>query len=117
MDVTTILEGGVVFSPRQDTGFSIEEIAGAEPITEIVRGYVDGPLRERLTAMGRLQPLHERLDELLGVHTRSPEQILLDAALAAERGAAQKPTRKPARSGVELSRTSANLTSRWTTRR
>jgi hypothetical protein len=117
MDLTTEMEGEVVFWPLQDTAFSIEEMVEAEPIAEIVRGHVDGPTHERPTAMDRLQALHERLDELLGIHTRSPEQILLDAALAAEGVAAQKPTRKPARSGAELSGRSANFTSRWTRRR
>ena len=117
MDVTTVLEGEVVFGPLQAADFSIEEIVEAEPIAEIARGHVDGPTHERSTAMDRLQALHEGLDELLGVHTGSPEQILLTAALAAERVAAQNLTRKPARSGVELSRSSANFTSRWNTRR
>jgi hypothetical protein len=114
MDGTTILESEVVCWPLQDIGFSIEEIVEAEPIAKIVRGHVDAPIHERPTAMDRLQALHQRLDELLGVHTRSPEQILLDAALAAERVAAHTPTRKPTRSGVELSRTSANFTGTWT---
>ena len=108
MDVTTILEGEVVFWPQQDPGFSIEEIVEAEPIVEIVRGYVDGPTHERPTAMDRLQAFHERLDELLGVHTGSPEQILLDAALAAERVAAQ-PTRRLARSGRRAERNVTEL--------
>jgi hypothetical protein len=111
------MESEVAFWPPQRTGFSIEETVEAEPIGEIVRGHVDGPTHEGPTAMERLQALHERLDKLLGVHTRSPEQILLDAALAAEGVAVQKPTRKPARSGVELSGTSPNFTSRWTRRR
>ena len=116
MDVTTIMKGEVVFWPLQDTDFAIDGIVEAETIAESVRGCVDSPTYERPTTLARLQALHDRLDKLLGIHTASPEQILLDAALAAERVAAQR-TLKPARLGVEVSRISANFTSRWTPRR
>jgi len=89
MDVTTIMKGEVVFWPLQDTDFAIDGIVEPETIAANVRGCVDSPTHERATTLARLQALHERLDELLGVHTASPEQILLDAALAAERVAAQ----------------------------
>jgi hypothetical protein len=42
--------------------------------------HYDGP-----TSMERLQAHHDRMDKLARVHTRLPEQIMLDAALAAER--------------------------------
>ena len=69
-----------------DTRTSIEEILEAtEPATgarrtRIDRGHYDGP-----TSMERLQAHHDRMDKLARVHTRLPEQIMLDAALAAER--------------------------------
>jgi hypothetical protein len=62
-----------------DTRTSIEEILEAtEPATG-ARRY-DGP-----TSMERLQAHHDRMDKLARVHTRLPEQIMLDAALVAER--------------------------------
>ena len=69
-----------------DTRTSIEEILEAtEPATgarrtRIDRGHYDGP-----TSMERLQAHHDRMDKLACVHTRLPEQIMLDAALVAER--------------------------------
>jgi hypothetical protein len=42
--------------------------------------------------MERLQAYHDRMDMLMRVYTRLPEQILLDAARAAERIGISSPT-------------------------
>ena len=69
-----------------DTRTSIEEILEAtEPATGARRARIDNEHYDGPTSMERLQAHHDRMDKLARVHTRLPEQIMLDAALAAER--------------------------------
>jgi hypothetical protein len=69
-----------------DTRTSIEEILEAtEPATGARRARIDGEHYDGPTSMERLQAHHDRMDKLARVHTRLPEQIMLDAALVAER--------------------------------
>ena len=69
-----------------DTRTSIEEILEAtKPATSAGRARIDGEHYDSPTSMERLQAHHDRMDKLACVRTRLPEQIMLDAALAAER--------------------------------
>ena len=69
-----------------DTRTSNEEILEAtEPATWVGRARIDREHYDGPTSMERLQAHHDRMDKLARVHTRLPEQIMLDAALAAER--------------------------------
>ena len=69
-----------------DTRTSKEEILEAtEPATWVGRARIDREHYDGPTSMERLQAHHDRVDKLVRVHTRLPEQIMLDAALAAER--------------------------------
>jgi hypothetical protein len=69
-----------------DTRTPIEEILEAtKPATCAGRARIDGEHYDGPTSMERLQAHHDRMDKLARVRTRLPEQIMLDAALAAER--------------------------------
>ena len=69
-----------------DTRTSNEEILeAAEPATWVGCARIDNEHYDGPTSMERLQAHHDRMDKLARVHTRLPEQIMLDAALAAER--------------------------------
>jgi hypothetical protein len=50
--------------------------------------HVDGEHYDGPTSMQRLQAYHDSIDELMRVHTRLPEEIMLRAARAVERIAA-----------------------------
>ncbi len=69
-----------------DTRTSNEEILEAtELATWVGRARIDNEQYDGPTSMERLEAHHDRMDKLARVHTRLPEQIMLDAALAAER--------------------------------
>ena len=69
-----------------DTRTSNEEILeAAEPATWVGCARIDNEHYDGPTSMERLQAHHDRMDKLARVRTRLPEQIMLDAALAAER--------------------------------
>jgi hypothetical protein len=71
-----------------DTRTSIEEILlleATEPATGARRARIDREHYDGPTSMERLQAHHDRMDKLARVHTRLPEQIMLDSALVAER--------------------------------
>src|SRR5262245_31549 len=59
--------------------------AWLEPATWVGRARIDNEQYDGPTSMERLQAHHDRMDKLARVHTRLPEQIMLDAALAVER--------------------------------
>jgi hypothetical protein len=60
---------------------SIEEILEAAKLAKWAgRGHIDGEHSYAPTSMERLQAHHDRMDQLMRVHTRLPEQIMLDAA-------------------------------------
>ena len=68
------------------TRTSNEEILEAtQPATWVGRARIDREHYDGPTSMERLQAHHDRMDKLARVRTRLPEQIMLDAALAAER--------------------------------
>jgi len=89
----TRLENEATFSLLRDPRAAIEEIVEATKLAKSnVRGHIydehyDGP-----TSMERLQVYHDRMDMLMRVYTRLPEQIILDAARAAERTVVSPPT-------------------------
>jgi hypothetical protein len=69
-----------------DTRTSIEEnLEATEPATGARRARIDREHYEGPTSMERLQAHHDRMDKLARVRTRLPDQIMLDAALVAER--------------------------------
>jgi hypothetical protein len=63
----------------------IQKTCGQKRAKWARRGHIDGEHYDGPTSMERLQAHHDRMDKLARVHTRLPEQIMLDAALAAER--------------------------------
>jgi hypothetical protein len=89
-EISKDLEGEVAVLDRiQKTcglGPSIEEtLEATKPATRAGRARIDGEHYNGPTSMERLQAHHDRMDKLAFVHTRAPEQIILDAALAVER--------------------------------
>jgi hypothetical protein len=89
----TPLEDEVTFSLLRDSSASIEEIVEATKLAKSkVRGHTYGEHYDSPTSMERLQAYHDRMDILMGVYTRLPEQIMLDAARAAEQIGVSSPT-------------------------
>jgi hypothetical protein len=75
MDFTP-LENEATFSLLRD---AIEEIVEATKLAKsTVRGHIYGEHYDGPTSMERLQAYHDRMDMLMRVYTRLPEQILLD---------------------------------------
>jgi hypothetical protein len=92
MDFTP-LEIEAIFSLLLDASASIEETVEATKLAKsTVRGHIYGEHYDGPTSMERLQAYHDRMDVLMRVYTRLPEQIMLDAARAAERIGVSSPT-------------------------
>jgi hypothetical protein len=73
--------GLAITSLREPSDPSIEEILEAAKLAKWAgRGHIDGEHSYAPTSMERLQAHHDRMDQLMRVHTRLPEQIMLDAA-------------------------------------
>jgi hypothetical protein len=94
-EIAKELEGKFTVLDRiQDgPGPSIEEVVEATTLGKsTLRGHFYGEHYDGPTSMERLQAYHDRMDMLMRVYTRLPEQILLDAARAAERIDVSSPT-------------------------
>jgi hypothetical protein len=85
MDFTPTAQNKVAVSLMRDSGASIEVIIEATKLAKsTVRGQIYGEYYDGPTSMERLHAYHDRMDKLLRVHTRTPEQIVLDAACGRE---------------------------------
>jgi hypothetical protein len=85
MDFTPTPENKVAVSLMRDSSASIEEIVEATKLAKsTARGHIYSEYYDGPTSMERLQAYHDRMDKLLRVHTRLPEQIMLDAARGGE---------------------------------
>jgi hypothetical protein len=85
MGFTPTLENKVAFSLMRYSSASIEEIVEATKLAKsTARGHIYGEYYDGSTSMERLQAYHDRMDKLVRVHTRLPEQIMLDAARGRE---------------------------------
>jgi hypothetical protein len=83
MDFTPV-ENETTFSLLRDSSASIEEIVEATKLAKsTMRGHIYGEHYDGPTSMERLQAYHDRMDMLMRVYPRLPEQIMLDAARAA----------------------------------
>ena len=97
-EISKDLEGKVTVLDRTretcGSGPSIEEIVEATTLRKsTVPSHFYGEHYDGPTSMERLQAYHDRMDMLMRVYTRLPEQILLDAARAAERIDVSSPTK------------------------
>src|SRR5262249_56358735 len=85
-EISKDVEGEVAVLDRiqKTCGFpSIEEtLEATKPATRAGRARIDGEHYNGPTSMERLQAHHDRMHKLACVHTRAPEQIIIDAALA-----------------------------------
>ena len=94
-EIAKELEGKVTVLDRIQDGLgpSVEEVVEATTLGKsTLRGHFYGEHYDGPTSMERLQAYHDRMDMLMRVYTRLPEQILLDAARAAERIDVSSPT-------------------------